>query len=84
MDEDLKKADGNKKKKDEHKTADAGFLAKLTVIEFIETTSFHGISNVYRAELWAARIFWILLILVSSAYCFYGIFKHFSQNHFDD
>jgi hypothetical protein len=70
MEDDLKT-----KEKGEKETSGSGFLAKLAIIEFIDTTSFHGISAVYRAQMWTARIFWILLIFASSGYCFYGMFR---------
>jgi hypothetical protein len=49
----------------------AGFLVKRELVEFAETTTFHGVYPVYRSDHIVRKLAWLALILASSSYCFY-------------
>jgi hypothetical protein len=65
-DQKIDEIDCEKRKKDDQQEKKTDIFN-----EFFTTTSINGIPNLYKAESWPLRLFWLILILAAVGGCIY-------------
>ena len=56
-------------------------LMKECIKDWCEDTTSHGFSNMVKTDSWIIRITWIILIIVSMAYCMYSKYFNLSKKY---